>query len=369
VVKRERVHPGLGQPPSVRTNLDVPFLRAGRQHLYFMPDRILIFEGPQVGGVAYSGLSVDVGQTRFIEEAAVPHDAEVVDQTWRYVNKNGGPDRRFANNTQLPIARYETLHLRSGSGLNELFQVSRSGPSADIASACALLATVTRLAATAPPSTPAAATTRQSEAPSVLPRTIPFDGPERLRSGLAAQIIRERGAAWEYRAFAAAMTNAMQHLPHVPPPPMPAQLFARPHVFQWAEEQMGVPSQLFEAIERLIEVDLPAAVGLPGKPGNPDSILRVAWNVGYQAAGARVWAAAVRATSLPERYSRLREELANTVDQPLHQVEAFGPELMRAIDEALRAPEGSPARNINLNLKFMLANADALRLAMREAFE
>jgi hypothetical protein len=35
--------------------------------------------------------------TRFIEDGPVP------DTTWRFVNKNGTPDRRFDNNRRLPV--------------------------------------------------------------------------------------------------------------------------------------------------------------------------------------------------------------------------------------------------------------------------
>src|SRR5262249_55541386 len=63
---------------------------------------------------------------RFIEEESVPSDAPVVDQTWRYVNKTGGPDRRFNSNKQLPICLYGELCFRSGSGLN--FKLNYSNP-------------------------------------------------------------------------------------------------------------------------------------------------------------------------------------------------------------------------------------------------
>ena len=40
-------------------------------------------------------LNVNFAESRFIETAAVPNDAKIVDHTWRYVNKSGVPDRRF----------------------------------------------------------------------------------------------------------------------------------------------------------------------------------------------------------------------------------------------------------------------------------
>lgn len=57
----------------------------------------------------------------------MPRDAEVVDRTWRYVNKSGGPDKRFKDNRQIHVCRYEQISLSSSTGLNEVLQVSRCG--------------------------------------------------------------------------------------------------------------------------------------------------------------------------------------------------------------------------------------------------
>jgi hypothetical protein len=63
-------------------------------------------------------LRVEQRVTRFIEDENVPPDATVVHRTWRYVNKSGGPDRRFNNNVQLPVVQYGALILMSSRGLN-----------------------------------------------------------------------------------------------------------------------------------------------------------------------------------------------------------------------------------------------------------
>jgi hypothetical protein len=61
---------------------------------------------------------------RFIEEERVPSDTTIVDHTWRYVNKAGGPDRRFISNRQIPVCLYRELSFRSEGGLNCKFQLS-----------------------------------------------------------------------------------------------------------------------------------------------------------------------------------------------------------------------------------------------------
>lgn len=135
LVTRNSISVGFSNPPFIKTNIPTPSLRAGAQTLYFFPDRILIFDTKNIGGLAYDSLRIDISTTQFIEQEGVPRDARTVGQTWRYVNKKGGPDRRFANNPPIPIAEYESVWLTSRSGLNEALQISRVGSFAKIVEA------------------------------------------------------------------------------------------------------------------------------------------------------------------------------------------------------------------------------------------
>jgi hypothetical protein len=124
LVRRVAIRPSKKDPPIIRTNLAVPSLPVGRQSLYLLPDRILVFQGSTVGAVGYDQLKLEIDVTRFIENGGVPGDAPMVGSTWQYVNKAGGPDRRFNNNRQLPILQYGEVHFTSPTGLNEVVQVS-----------------------------------------------------------------------------------------------------------------------------------------------------------------------------------------------------------------------------------------------------
>jgi len=64
---------------------------------------------------------------RFIEDEKVPRDASIIDTTWKYVNKRGGPDKRFKSNKQIPICQYSEYHLECKNGINEIIMTSRSG--------------------------------------------------------------------------------------------------------------------------------------------------------------------------------------------------------------------------------------------------
>jgi hypothetical protein len=98
LVRRTPISAGNLLPPRVETNISVPCVNMGRIRLYFLPDVVLCWQNGTFGGIGYDDFHVAHGSIRFTEEEGVPADATVVDRTWRYVNKNGGPDRRFNNN-------------------------------------------------------------------------------------------------------------------------------------------------------------------------------------------------------------------------------------------------------------------------------
>ena len=138
--RRSAISAAFTPPPKVQCNLTVPKIKAGRETLYLLPDRLLIYDSSGIGAVPYTDLQAQSGKTRFIETEQVPADSAQVGTTWRYVAVNGGPDRRFNNNRQLPIMLYGELKLSSGSGLNEQFQCSVPEAVAELSSAILPLA-------------------------------------------------------------------------------------------------------------------------------------------------------------------------------------------------------------------------------------
>lgn len=132
IVKRTSVRAGYKTPKYLKTNVKVPSIPVGTQTIYFFPDRILIYDKKAVGGLAYGSFSVTQKNQRFIESGAVPRDGTIVEHTWQYVNKSGGPDKRFANNRQLPILLYSDVYFTSNTGLNELVEFSRQATGTDL---------------------------------------------------------------------------------------------------------------------------------------------------------------------------------------------------------------------------------------------
>lgn len=66
-------------------------------------------------------VSLTYKQSRFIEDGFWPSDAIRVGTTYKYVNKSGEPDRRFANNPQMPILLYGDIVIKP---FNETIEVS-----------------------------------------------------------------------------------------------------------------------------------------------------------------------------------------------------------------------------------------------------
>lgn len=114
-------------PKYVKTNVKIPCISAGKQKLYFFPDRILIIEGKKVGALSYKNLKVSVENGNFVETEMKPWDGTVVDYTYKYVNKSGGPDRRFADNPRCPIMSYSYINFYGDNGFKECIMLSRQG--------------------------------------------------------------------------------------------------------------------------------------------------------------------------------------------------------------------------------------------------
>ncbi len=122
--KRKATSLRFGKPDCLRGKAVFPTFRVRSDQLYLLPDAALLVVRGEIASVSYAELELSSNVVRFIEEERLPPDTTVVDHTWRYVNKSGGPDRRFINNAQLPICLYGELMFRSAGGLNCKLHIS-----------------------------------------------------------------------------------------------------------------------------------------------------------------------------------------------------------------------------------------------------
>ena len=110
-----------------KTNVKVPFIKLLNTEFYFFPDLLLLKQSNQIAGIQYDNLILDSRISRFIEEEKLPSDAEVIDYTYKYLNKDGSPDMRFSHNPRLPICTYSEYQITSKEGINAIIQTSLKG--------------------------------------------------------------------------------------------------------------------------------------------------------------------------------------------------------------------------------------------------
>jgi hypothetical protein len=127
-IQRKQVAVALGSCDLIESFWKVPhLLNANGGELFFYPAFILYFVSKQAFAlVDLRDVRFSYHAVSFIEEEAVPRDAELIGHTWKKANKDGSPDRRFANNYQIPILKYGDIRLTSKNGLNEAYMISNA---------------------------------------------------------------------------------------------------------------------------------------------------------------------------------------------------------------------------------------------------
>jgi tellurite resistance protein len=112
-----------------------PSLKLQSETIYFLPDRIFV-EGGSCKEYGYSDLSISTSCSKFHESEILPDDALVIGKTWKYVNNNGLPDKRFNNNSEIPLCKYEHVHLFF---IDSYFEIMLSQPGTGVILSDAIL--------------------------------------------------------------------------------------------------------------------------------------------------------------------------------------------------------------------------------------
>lgn len=125
-IQRRTVGVWLGTCDLIQSSWNVPrLMNANGGELFLYPGFILYFVSPQAFAlVDFRDVTLNYNPVSFIEEETPPTDAELIGYTWKKANKDGSPDRRFANNYQIPILKYGDIRMTSRSGLNEAYMIS-----------------------------------------------------------------------------------------------------------------------------------------------------------------------------------------------------------------------------------------------------
>jgi hypothetical protein len=131
---------GFGVPRRIQTNISVPFISGGMNTVYFFPDLLIVEQKDGIGGVDYRKLNVEFRSQNWIESESVPTDSTRIGSTWQFVRRDGGPDRRFNNNRQLPILRYQVMLMLGPGNFAKVIYLSKSSDRARLSATISGLA-------------------------------------------------------------------------------------------------------------------------------------------------------------------------------------------------------------------------------------
>ena len=111
-------------PKYVESNIIPYSINIENKTIYFFPDRIFVETNKNIFDIKFSHIELKIYQRKFIEEEPLTKDSIVVEKTWKYINKNGTPDKRFSNNYEIPVCLYTTINCYTQEGFNIKLQLS-----------------------------------------------------------------------------------------------------------------------------------------------------------------------------------------------------------------------------------------------------
>lgn len=106
------------KPLIVSANVDLVLLKLEHKQLLFLPDALMVCETDIWKHIEYDKITVQYGDSSLVEQETVPHDSEVLSYTWLHANKNGDPDKRYADNYQVPVCAVGVVGIQTSNGIN-----------------------------------------------------------------------------------------------------------------------------------------------------------------------------------------------------------------------------------------------------------
>lgn len=110
---RISAHAGVQSPRHIRSNVPIIGITAGTEAYYFLPDLLLIRTREMFVFAKYADVGVEVKEVPLMETGFTPSDAKIVGRTWKYVKRDGTPDKRYRDNPEFPIVQYTHVLLKA----------------------------------------------------------------------------------------------------------------------------------------------------------------------------------------------------------------------------------------------------------------
>jgi hypothetical protein len=328
-----------------------------KETLYFTPDAILVIAGAEVAAFRYCDVEIVARSTRFVEEGAAPSDTQVVGETWRFVNKSGGPDRRSNNNRKLPICLYGEIDFKSSGGLNERIHCSRVDLSQVFASAfSAMREAELPIAPPLPLLQTAANTVEEGDVATAYSHETEF----------ARSLALSHGKLWEFLWVEELLKTRFQSFEkdwgklEASAREAPKVRFTGGEFTKWTDAQCSVElSAAIINISVCVNKRLMEALGAPGTPGDPIKILAVVNSFFESCRRFPTFEIAICAAEVPPSFERLKNSFRGITLSALHIAEDLKDQWIEKTD-ALKNGATS------FQLKIHLETPPEIKLALKE---
>ena len=182
--------------------------------------------------------------------------------------------------------------------------------------------------------------------------------------GEALRLALERPKAWEYRLFGQVIldevvANENLRREHRLGIVLGSNEYVSPeNVPDWIDTQLNELKSLTDSLTNLLNRALPTALGPPSTPRDVAEIVFVAKQIGTGYRHAIEWSQRVRRTHVADRFKQLLDEMTLWTDSIIKNIENYGPDLLRQIDEALATPAGEDAPTIHATLVISISNME-----------
>ena len=110
---RISAHAGVQSPRHIGSNCPIVGINAGAEAYYFLPDLLLIRTREMFAFSTYADVTVEVKKVPLMETGFAPSDAKIAGRTWKYVKRDGTPDKRYRDNPEFPIVQYAHVLLKA----------------------------------------------------------------------------------------------------------------------------------------------------------------------------------------------------------------------------------------------------------------
>jgi hypothetical protein len=93
----------------VKNSVNMHYIKLRNEKIYFTPSYMVVEKGGLARGYSYNNIGITNTYDECHEEGIRPSDAVVIGETYKYLNKEGLPDKRFSYNPKVPVCNYGCL--------------------------------------------------------------------------------------------------------------------------------------------------------------------------------------------------------------------------------------------------------------------